>query len=179
GHVAGGVGVAGLSPDPAELAAAIPAAGTRGQTGITTGISFPDPPLPAPGAVFIDGIRLPFFDACVDFACVQRTVDNRPAGSSPGSFSSADVLVPSTAFPAQAARPAPEGYLIGPLASGVAGGLTEADVRRIVDQAVARANVTRAQIRLPLGSTTRMVIGVSDPTGRLLALYRMPDATVF
>src|SRR5439155_2544427 len=90
-----------------------------------------------------------------------------------------DVLVPSTAFPAQAARPAPEGYLIGPLASGVAGGLTEADVRRIVDQAVARANVTRAQIRLPLGSTTRMVIGVSDPTGRLLALYRMPDATVF
>jgi len=179
GHVVGGVGVAGVSPDRAEFAAAIAAAGTRGQTGITTGISFPDPPLPAPGAVFIDGIRLPFFDACVDFACVQRTVDNRPAGSSPGSFSSADVLVPSTAFPAQAARPAPEGYLIGPLASGVAGGLTEADVRRIVDQAVARANVTRAQIRLPLGSTTRMVIGVSDPTGRLLALYRMPDATVF
>jgi uncharacterized protein GlcG (DUF336 family) len=179
GRVIGGVGVAGVSPDRAEFAAAVAAAGTRSQTGITTGLTFPDPPLPTPGAVFIDGIRLPFFDACIDFACVQGVVDNRPAGSSPGGFSSADILIPSTAFPAQAARAAPEGYLIGPFASAAAGGLTEADVRQIVEHAIARANVTRAQIRLPLGSTTRMVISVSDRTGRILAAYRMPDATVF
>src|SRR5262249_49414610 len=37
----------------------------------------------------------------------------------------------------------------------------------------------RAAIRLPLGSTTRMVISVSDLQGNLLAIFRMPDATVF
>src|SRR5262249_14678852 len=37
----------------------------------------------------------------------------------------------------------------------------------------------RAAIRLPLGSTTRMVISVSDLQGNLIAIFRMPDATVF
>jgi uncharacterized protein GlcG (DUF336 family) len=178
-RVIGGVGVAGVSPDRAEYAAAVAAAGTLAQTGITTGLTFPSPALPTPGAVFIDGIRLPFFGTCQDFPCVQRSVDNRPAGSSPGSFSSADVLVPSPQTPGLTARQAPEGYLIGPLASAVAGGLTADDVRAMVERAVARANVTRAQIRLPLGSTTRMVIGVTDQTGRILAAYRMSDATIF
>jgi uncharacterized protein GlcG (DUF336 family) len=44
---------------------------------------------------------------------------------------------------------------------------------------VAQANRTRAGIRLPLGSTTRMVISVSDLQGNLLAINRMPDATIF
>lgn len=48
-----------------------------------------------------------------------------------------------------------------------------------MDRAVVRANLTRAQIRLPLGSTTRMIIGVTDRTGRILAAFRMPDATMF
>jgi uncharacterized protein GlcG (DUF336 family) len=178
GRVIGGVGVAGVAPDRAEFAAAFAAAGTRAQTGITTGLTFPAPPLPAPGAVFIDGIRLPFFAACIDFACVQQSVENRPIGSSPGTFSAADVIVPSTAIPPLTARAVPDGYLVGPFASG-ATGLTEADVRQIVEHGIARAAATRAQIRLPLGSTTRMVIGISDQAGRLLAVYRMPDATVF
>jgi uncharacterized protein GlcG (DUF336 family) len=49
----------------------------------------------------------------------------------------------------------------------------------MVDRAIVRANVTRAQIRLPLGRRTKMVISVSDLDGTILALYRMPDATVF
>ena len=41
------------------------------------------------------------------------------------------------------------------------------------------ALLTRAAIRLPLDRFARMVIAVADTDGRLLALYRMPDATVF
>jgi uncharacterized protein GlcG (DUF336 family) len=49
----------------------------------------------------------------------------------------------------------------------------------IVSQAVAQADRTRAAIRLPLGSTTRMVIAVSDLQGTILGLFRMPDSTIF
>jgi uncharacterized protein GlcG (DUF336 family) len=34
-------------------------------------------------------------------------------------------------------------------------------------------------IRLPIGSHTRMVIAVADLDGSIIALHRMPDATVF
>lgn len=179
GRVIGGVGVAGVPAERAEFAAAVAAAGTRPATGITTGLTFPSPPLPAPGAVFIDGIRLPFFRACLDFPCVQDAVDNRPAGSSAGSFSPADLLMPTLAVPAEPARAAPEGYLIEPRASDQPNGMTVAEVQGLISRAVDRANLTRAQIRLPLGSTTRMIIGVTDRTGRILAAFRMPDATVF
>ena len=52
-------------------------------------------------------------------------------------------------------------------------------VERIVLQSIETAEQTRAAIRLPLGSRTRMAIAVSDLDGNLLALFRMPDATVF
>ena len=52
-------------------------------------------------------------------------------------------------------------------------------MERIVQQARDQANRTRASIRLPLGSRTRMVIAVGDLNGNLLALFRMPDSTVF
>ena len=74
---------------------------------------------------------------------------------------------------------APEGYLIGPRASARAGGLTEAEVRQIVDRAVATSLRTRAMIRLPINQPARMTIGVSDEAGEVLALFRMPDGTVF
>ena len=57
--------------------------------------------------------------------------------------------------------------------------LSSQEVERIVQQARDQANRTRASIRLPLGSRTRMVIAVGDLNGNLLALFRMPDSTVF
>src|SRR5438445_7200515 len=71
----GGVGVTGVSFERAEYAALLGAV-TNGR-GITTAINFPQP-LPAPGAIFIDGLRLPF---------VLASGDQRPAGSTPGSIS--------------------------------------------------------------------------------------------
>ena len=71
---------------------------------------------------------------------------------------------------------APDEYLAGPMAGSK---LSLAEVQQIVQQAVDAAGRTRAVIRLPIGRRTRMVIAVGDVDGRILALYRMPDATVF
>jgi uncharacterized protein GlcG (DUF336 family) len=72
--------------------------------------------------------------------------------------------------------PVPDGWLVTPHA-GV--GITAAQVVQIIQQGIAQANQTRAAIRLPLDSQTRMVFAVSDKEGNLLGLDRMPDATVF
>jgi uncharacterized protein GlcG (DUF336 family) len=122
----------------------------------------PQFPLPAPGNVFIDGIRLPFVDQV-----------NRPPGSQPGTLTGAAY---DPGFPAKDGSPAPSGYLFGPI---VGSALSVAEVNQIVLQAVDGANRTRANIRLPLVSCSRMVISVADLDGTILALYRMPDATVF
>jgi uncharacterized protein GlcG (DUF336 family) len=151
GVMVGGVGVAGVSPDVAEFAAFSGAVGA----------GFGPNPAP-PGVVIIGGIALPFVD--------QTT---RPAGYAAGSADGTYLLGP-IASPG----PDPEGDLVAPRA-GPIGGLTAADVQGIVNAAVAEANLTRAVIRLPDGSRARMVIAVSDLDGSIIALHRMPDATVF
>jgi uncharacterized protein GlcG (DUF336 family) len=70
----------------------------------------------------------------------------------------------------------PDGWLVVPH-DGV--NITAAEVQQIIAQGINEANLTRAQIRLPLGDTARMVFAVADSTGAILGLYRMPDATVF
>ena len=167
GKVVGGVGVAGVPADFAEYAATLAAAGSG------RGLDFSEP-LGTPGAVFIDGLRLPFFGNCTNIACIRRALRTRPAGAAPGSVSSGT-------FPVQPrdGLQAPENYVLGPRASSVPGGLTLDDVRRIVDQSVAVALRTRAMIRLPINQPARMTIGISDETGAILALFRMPDGTVF
>ncbi|MBX7106927.1 MAG: heme-binding protein [Gemmataceae bacterium] len=76
----------------------------------------------------------------------------------------------------EASKPVPEGWLVEPH-SGV--GITEAQVRQLIEQGIAQADKTRAAIRLPLDSRTKMVFAVSDLDGNIVGLYRMPDATVF
>jgi len=151
GVLVGGVGVAGVPAAVAEFAAFSGAAGA----------GFGPTPA-APGVVFINGIALPF---------VNQTT--QPAGTAPGTFAGSFMIGPEDS-PASA----PEGDLIAPH-NGPLGGLTQGDVQGIVNAAIATANQTRAVIRLPIGSRARMVIAISDLDGTLLALNRMPDATVF
>jgi uncharacterized protein GlcG (DUF336 family) len=167
GKVVGGVGVAGVRPDFAEYAATAAAAGAG------RGLDFSEP-LGAPGAVFIDGVRLPFFGTCTNISCIRRTLRGRPPGSAPG-------LVGNGTFMIQPrdGLQAPEGYVLGPRGSAVAGGLSVDEVRRIIDQSVDVAFRTRAMIRLPINQPARMTISVSDESGAILALYRMPDGTIF
>jgi uncharacterized protein GlcG (DUF336 family) len=71
----------------------------------------------------------------------------------------------------------PDGFLVLPHAGTE---LSAADVTNLINQGIMQASQTRAAIRLPLDSTTRMVLAVADRnTGEILGLYRMPDATTF
>jgi uncharacterized protein GlcG (DUF336 family) len=153
GTLVGGIGVAGVPAgqvDAAEFAA----------FSAFSGSLTPLPsPLPDPGVVFIDGIRLPF---------VRQT--QRPSGVSAGS-ASGTLTVASAG-----GQCAPDEYLVGPMAGSQ---LSLGEVQTIVQQAVDAAGRTRAVIRLPTGQRTHMVIAVGDVDGKILALYRMPDATVF
>lgn len=151
GRMVGGIGVAGIDPDAAEFATVAATAGTP---------YFVPLPLPTPGAVFIDGIRLPYVTQ------TTRPLGSRASGDTQGEY---------TVAPRHGAA-VPDGYLIGPHAGST---LSQADVEGIIARTVSRADRTRAVIRLPLGSRSRMAISVTDVDGTVLALFRMPDSTVF
>jgi uncharacterized protein GlcG (DUF336 family) len=151
GSVVGGIGVAGVTPAVAEYAAY--AAATSNGFGPTPA---------APGVVFINGVALPF---------VNQTTS--PAGVSSGTFTGSFVVGP-TASPGTP----PEGLLVAPVA-GPLGGLAASDVTAIINNSIATANMTRAVIRLPIGSSARMAIAVADLDGTIIGLYRMADSTVF
>src|SRR6266446_4202881 len=159
--VVGGIGVVTTSSNlnVAEFAAFAGATTQRGAAGDTFG-----PTPAAPGVVFIGGIALPF---------VSQTA--RPASLSAGPVAGAGSYLLA---PANSQGQPPEGDLIKP-APGPLGGLSVADVKQILDNAEATANTTRAAIRLPPGSRTRMVIAVADLDGTIIGLRRMPDSTVF
>jgi uncharacterized protein GlcG (DUF336 family) len=154
GEAVGGIGVVAARMDVAEYAAFTGA--------LNAGFLPLLKNVPNPGAVLIDGIALPFV--------LQMTL---PAGDSAGSANGSYFMGPNSS-----PGPVPEGDLVV-VHDGPIGGLTTSEVSSIVSNAVATANQTRAVIRLPLGQRTRMVIAVVDLDGTILALRRMPDATVF
>jgi uncharacterized protein GlcG (DUF336 family) len=159
--VLGGIGVVTSSSNlnVAEFAA------FTGSTTSRTGLTDTFGPTPAaPGVVFIGGIALPF---------VNQT--SLPAGFSSGPVSGTGSFLIA---PANSQGQPPEGDLITP-APGPLGGLSAAEATQILNNAEATANLTRAAIRLPIGSRTRMVIAVADLDGTLIGLRRMPDSTVF
>jgi uncharacterized protein GlcG (DUF336 family) len=163
GQEVGGIGVALADGNVAEYVA-FAAAGMvamGGPSAATDGIGFPA--FPAPGIVTIAGITLPF---------VNQTTP--PSGVTAGTFNAAFF----TKGPVTSPGVPPEGDLI-PTTNGPLGGLTAADVAQIISNAVATANQTRAQIRLPIGERAKMVIAVSDLDGTLIGLHRMRDSTIF
>jgi uncharacterized protein GlcG (DUF336 family) len=87
-----------------------------------------------------------------------------------------DLAVDQTNDQVLSGIPVPDGWLVTPH-DGT--GVTAADVVRIVNQSIAQANLTRAAIRLPLGSRAKFVFAVADLNGNLLGVFRMPDATIF
>lgn len=171
-HV-GGIGVfvrqslannANAVPDlaAAEFAAVEGASGREGG-----GPSFFFDAIPFTGAITIVGILLPY----VEFV-------DRPAGVLAGTAPGAPGFDPNWLVLPALGQQDPFGYLIGPIA-GVDGGptqvLTQADVTQIIDQVVASANRTRAQVRLPLGSGAKVIATVVDTRGLILAHFRMED----
>ncbi len=174
GKLIGGIGVAGIAADP-QLAEFAAATGAFGALASPHGAIAPVPfyPIPEPGNVFIGGIRLPFLGPDLMLAFDANGLPNglqRPAGARAGGATGSYVIA------AQSGGCAPNGYLAGPRAGSL---LTRDEVDAIVQRAIQTAKRTRALIRLPLNSYARMTIAVGDVDGSILALYRMPDATVF
>lgn len=96
----------------------------------------------------------------------------------PGAVNGTDQPVASggdTLLPGQSQA---AGWLVAPTASSFAGGLTAAQVQRIIVQGVIQARNTRAQIRVQ-PTAAKMVLAVADKDGTLLGLYRMPGSTIF
>lgn len=159
--VLGGIGVVttSVNSNVAEFAA------FAGATTARTGPADSFGPTPAaPGVVVVGGIALPF---------ANQT-------SLPTGFSSGPVAGTGSYFvaPSNSQGQPPEGDLIPP-AAGPLGGLSAVDVTQILNNAETTASTTRAAIRLPLGSKTRMVIAVADLDGTIIGLRRMQDSTVF
>jgi uncharacterized protein GlcG (DUF336 family) len=71
--------------------------------------------------------------------------------------------------------PAPEGWLVTPHDGA---GITAAEVNDIILRSIVQASRTRAAIR-SIGNSARMAFAVTDLTGEVVGLYRMPDATIF
>jgi len=167
-EVVGGVGVVVRNSGGELLGSFAEFAGITGA--LAEGLSFvPDLSIPLRDLnVVLDGIQLDF----VKQFSISNKMPIRPAGSS------ADTTPPpgATTFGPFDGNPAPDGYLVGPMAGSE---LTEAEVDSIVQRAIKIANKTRAAIRLPRSSGTRMVIAVADLDGTILAVFRMPDATIF
>jgi uncharacterized protein GlcG (DUF336 family) len=57
--------------------------------------------------------------------------------------------------------------------------ITQAEVTRILAEAIRIANRARAQIRRPVGAAAQVTIAVVDVDGTILGLIRTPDAPVF
>jgi uncharacterized protein GlcG (DUF336 family) len=167
--VVGGIGVVvrdglDLLPNHAEFAALQGASEPEG--GSEPRLSpLPDLGLPLRDiVVYLDGIALDF----VKQKTQPRDTMPEPPGPLPGG------IAPSP--PLMGGQDAPEGNLVSPQAGSL---LTLAEVEQIVQQAIDTANRTRAAIRLPIGRRAKMVIAVGDIDGRILALHRMQDSTIF
>jgi uncharacterized protein GlcG (DUF336 family) len=174
GKVVGGIGVVGIDGDSqrAEYAAVTGAFGALGSAGGPIA-PVPQYPLPFPGNVFIDGIRLPFLGA---EQRLRFNNDGLPIGLEPFDGASAGSTNGTNVIAASPGGCADNGYLAGPTPGSL---LSQSTVDAVVQRGIAAAKKTRGTIRLPLNSYARMVIAVADLDGSIVALYRMPDATVF
>jgi uncharacterized protein GlcG (DUF336 family) len=178
GVAMGGVGIEGdsvygIDKDPSDLdqpfEEVIAVSAVRG---------FETPALIRGDNILVDGIRLPFVN--VTSALNPPTI---PFANLPGVV---DADFPVRGAQTSAFRPATVGGIGGeadsrffPFKASPSGALTAADVGRVIAQAAQQANITRAAIRQPLGSSARVSIAVVDTEGRVLGIFRLTDAPVF
>jgi uncharacterized protein GlcG (DUF336 family) len=174
GRLLGAVGVVGIAGDSQlnEFAAVTGAFGPL-NAGLATIVPLPAYPLPEPGNVFIDGIRLPFLGPDQRLRFNENGLPiglEQPGGTSPGTSAGMFIFGPT------GGGCPPNGYLAGPHDGQR---LTKAEIDAVVQRAVKAAKRTRAQVRLPPGSYARMIITIADLDGTILASYRMEDALFF
>jgi uncharacterized protein GlcG (DUF336 family) len=115
--------------------------------------------VPPEGKVVLGGVRLPF----------RAPIDAPPPGFGPGSVEGGGFVVAP-----RNGNTDPWAYLIGPRGSP-RGNFPVESVDRVIQQCITEANNTRAAVRLPSGSSTKVIMTVTDLDGLILAHYRMED----
>lgn len=137
--------------------------------------------------VFIDGIRLPYVQSTTSLGPVLPLASlGSPVAPYTTLFAS-----PTVAYP-QMTLGGVKGDLRAPIIAdpltGTIGGqsrLTAAEVQSIIAKAAARAKITRAGIRLPIGKAAQVFITVvNNPNSpgvapTVLGTFRTADATIF
>jgi uncharacterized protein GlcG (DUF336 family) len=123
--------------------------------------------------ILVEGIRLPF--ANIANAPAVTTI---PFGGLPGAVTAPVVPAPASDF-IPAVLNGVSGHFSSrfPIVAGSA--LSAAEVAQILGAAADYANRTRAAIRQPIGSNARVTIAVTDVDGKVLGIFRQPDAPVF
>jgi uncharacterized protein GlcG (DUF336 family) len=172
GCLAGGIGVIGAA---SQFNPALCTGQSLDET-IALGalVDYAVPPGKRGDNIFIDGIRFLYANT---FA---------PEGNFTLSFTNAltfgavvrlTIGTPSQKFPSA------EGFVnldpqhnFNPIPGSI---LTQADVQGIIQQAAAQAARTRAAIRRPVGVAAQVFISVVDVDGKVLGIWRTPDATIF
>jgi uncharacterized protein GlcG (DUF336 family) len=164
-----------------------PSAFTRDVTSFN--VALPPSPLfvlPA-GRIDLVGITLEIFGPTPDrnfrYPGIDRLLEVGRNLSGVRTNSGIDVRVtPTETY--LAGQAVPEEWLVAPHASAD-GSLSAEQVEQIITQGIAEADQVRAAIRLDVdnnfrpGRRTKMVLAVTDTSGEVLGLYRMPDATIF
>ena len=130
------------------------------------------------GRLDLVGIQLQIYGPIAGREGVRRLVRaGQASGSGPsiGSNQPLDAVGTLT----RSGLPVSQGDLVVSMTSATDPLLSSAVVEEIIAAAREQANRTRAAVRLPASSRTRMVIAVTDTSGNVLGLHRMDDATVF
>ncbi len=143
--------------------------------GATIGYAPPDPK--RGDRILIDGIRFLYANASAPEGNFNPSFDTAGLGS---------FLVSPHDAPARRFPPS-EGYVtLGTVnakdynfAATDGTVLTADEVKGIIGNARAQAARTRAAIRAPLGSAAQVFISVVDLNGKVLGIWRTPDATIF
>jgi uncharacterized protein GlcG (DUF336 family) len=181
GQHAGGIGIEGdglytIDKDPSDFDVpfeeVIAVSAVRG---------YETPQLIRGDNILVNGIRLPFVNVSQPIA--PQTI---AFASLPGAV---DAQFPVRGAQASQFAPATVGGISGeadphffPFISSPSGGansLSASDVNTIISHAAQQANITRAGIRQPLGSSARVSIAVVDVNGKVLGIFRTADAPVF
>ncbi len=138
---------------------------------------FSVPPEKRGDNIFIDGIRFLYANTTMPGGNFTLTF------TSALTFGAIEAAYPTRGTPAQKFPAAGVVMLGGPfdfrIRGSLLGGLSESEVRRIIDQAAGQAAKTRAAIRRPVGVAAQVFISVVDVDGSVLGIWRTPDATIF
>lgn len=137
--------------------------------------------------VFLDGLRLPFtFDEPAT-GRRNRNIDALVAAGAGQLRDPADFLITTTVSAAlvdshpQKTIAGVKGQVIRDFISSTESGvrLDKSDVIAVIENAVRRAKITRAAIRLPIGVPAKVHIAVVDREGNILGIFREIDGTRF